>query len=509
MPWLEWALFALATAGLIINHQPHAPFFAIYLGLFGALRLYTGHWQLGALPALAAAGVLGAVMSMVAVLPVLAEAKWVMIEPAGSLASLNLPTPQRLFNLVMWRNSRTTWGTDYWAYLGLVAIILAGAGVIAAVRRRFAGDQASLVLAVLPCLALSFFLSNPVVRDIMFLLLLVAILAACGADALRERLGKWPRAGLIIMALLLLDLSSTAVQSVARNDKQFQIDADIGPDAGAMSYDALVQRVAGYHNMAATKVHNYAATAVKLAEADLHRDGAITPQNASLLALFNAARIYCTSPSANGCPATFAGARPEGPLALTVPIAGASPVLFSRQLVAASPRPDLDKPMFWDDQFARGEPRIAQAAAYLRYWLDQARPDWSIRQAQALPVLAMPKAGPAEPNAAPWTPRLDSYAVTVSTVTAKVTANGPGYVQLSHAWFPGNEVRVNGSVAQPLEGALHLVIVPIGQGTSRIEIGPRETPVRQVSAAISLGGLLLTLLIALAGAHRQRRLAAA
>lgn len=536
MPWLEWALFALATAGLIINHQPHAPFVAIYLALFGALRLYTGHWRLGALPGLAAAGVLGAVMSMVAVLPVLAEAKWVMIEPAGSLASLTLPTPQRLFNLIMWRNSRTTWGTDYWAYLGLVAIVLAGAGVLAAARRRLASEQASLVLAVLPCLALSFFLSNPVVRDIMFLLLFVVILAACGADALRERLKNWPRAGLVIMVLLLLDLSSTAVQPVARNDKQFQIDAgrylearapgervieltddgkaDIGPDAGAMSYDALVQRVAGYHNMAATKVHNYAATAVKLAEADLRRDGAITPPHASLLALFNAARIYCTSPSANGCPATFAGARPEGPLGLTVPIAGASPVLFSRQLVAARARADLDKPMFWEDQFARGEPRIAETAAYLRGWLDQARPDWSTRQAQSLPVLTppaldMPKTGSAQPESAPWTPRLDSYAVTVSTVTATVSANGPGYVQLSHAWFPGNEVRVNGSVVQPLEGALHLVVVPIAAGTSRIEIGPRETPVRQLSAAISLGGLLLTLLIALAGARRQRRLAAA
>lgn len=525
--WPEWALFTLATAGLIINHQPHAPFVAIYLALFGAVRLYTGHWRLAALPSLAAAGVLGAVMSMVAVLPVLAEANWVMIEPAGSLASLTLPTPHRLFNLVMWRNSRTTWGTDYWAYLGLVTIVLAGAGTIAAGRKRFAGDQASLVLAALPCLALSFFLSNPVVRDIMFLLLFVAILAACGADALRERLAKWPRAGLIMLLLLLLDLSSTAVQPVARNDKQFQIDAgryleaiapgervieltlngkaDIGPDAGAMSYAALVQRVAGYHNMAATKVHNYAATAVKLAEADLHRDGAIAPRNAELLALFNASRVYCTSPTANGCPASFAGARPEGPLGLTVPIAGASPVLFSRQLVAASPRADLDKPMFWDDDFARGDVRIAWTTAYLRAWLDQARPDWSTRQAHALPVLAMSAAGAAQPDSTPWTPRLDAYAVTVSTVRAAVSANGPGYVQLSHAWFPGNTVRVNGKVVQPLESALHLVVVPISSGTSRIEIAPRETSVRRLSAAISLAALLITVLIALAGKYRQRR----
>jgi hypothetical protein len=194
-----------------------------------------------------------------------------------------------------------------------------------------------------------------------------------------------------------------------------------------------------------------------------------------------------------------------------VPIAGASPVLFSRRLVAASPRPDLDKPMFWDEDFVRGEPRTAQTAAYLRSYLEQARPDWSLRQAAALPVLAMPAPatpGAAAPDSPPWSPRLLSYAVTVNRVTATVSADGPGYVQLSHAWFPGNQVRVNGQVVQPLEGALHLVIVPIAPGTSRIEIGPRETPVRQVSAAISLAALLLTLLIALAGRYRQSRLAA-
>ena len=530
VPWLEWALFALATAGLIINHQPHAPFVAIYLALFGGVRLATGHWRLAALPRLAAAGMLGAAMAMVAVLPVLAEAKWVMIEPGNSLFSLTMPTAERLFNLVMWRNSRTTWGTDYWAYLGLVSMFLAVAGMIAAARQRFAGGRASLVLAVLPCLALSFFLSNPVVRDIMFLLLFVVILAACGVDALRERLAHLPRAGLAMLVLLLLDLSSTAVQPVARNDKQFQIDAgryleatapgervievtlggkaDIGPDAGAMSYDALVQRVAGYHNMAATKVHNYAATTVKLAEADLRRSGAIAPPNAGLLALFNASRVYCTSSVANGCPASFAGARPDGPLGLTVPIAGASPVLFSRQLVAASPRPDLDKPMFWDDDFTEGNGRIAQTTSFLRAWLDQSRPDWATRQAQVLPVLDMPKALPAQPDNVPWAPRLEGYAVTVSKVTATVSANRPGYVQLAQAWFPGNAVRVNGRAVQPLEGSLHLVVVPIGAGTSRIEIAPIQTPVRRLSAAMSLGALLLTLLIALAGGYRQRRLAA-
>ena len=117
----------------------------------------------------------------------------------------------------------------------------------------------------------------------------------------------------------------------------------------------------------------------------------------------------------------------------------------------------------------------------------------------------MPNAATAQPDSAPWTPHLDSYSVTVSTVTATVSANGPGYVQLSHAWFPGNEVRVNGKAVQPLEGSLHLVVVPIGSGTSRIEIAPIQTQVRRLAGAISLAALLVTILIALTGKYRQRR----
>lgn len=530
MPWGDWALFALATGALVVNHQPHAPFVAIYLALFGAVRLATGHWRLAALPRLAVAGMLGALMATVAVLPLVAESGWVMIEPANSMFAFTRPTAHRLLDLVVWRNTRTTFGTDYWAYLGLVTVVLAAAGALLAARARFAGRHGALVLAVLPCLALSFVLSNPVVRDIMFLLLFVAMLAACGADGLRERWANVPRAGLVMLVLLLLDLSSTAIQPVARTDKQFQVEAghylaahapgarivevtlgdrgaitaDMGPDASAVSYDAPVQRLAGYHNMAATRVHNYVATAIKLAEADLRRDGRLAPGHADLLALFNAARVFCTSPMANGCPASFAGVRAEGPLGLVVPIAGASPVLFSQHLIAMAPRADLDKPMLWEDSFSRHDPRAAAVADYLAAWLAAARPEWTSRQVQALPVLALP-AGSVPPPTQGWAPRLEAYAVGVSTVRVTLSANAPGYVQLSHPLFAGNMVRVNGRSVTPIESSLHLVVVRIGAGTSRIEIAPYQTPVRRISMVVSLAALLATMAIAALGFVQQRR----
>ena len=85
--WANWLGFALATAGLVVNHQPHVLFAALYLGLFGAVNLGFGRWRWAGLPAAASAGVAGALMSAVAVWPVLAEAGWVMIVPGCPVRS--------------------------------------------------------------------------------------------------------------------------------------------------------------------------------------------------------------------------------------------------------------------------------------------------------------------------------------------------------------------------------------------------------------------------------------
>jgi 6-pyruvoyl-tetrahydropterin synthase related domain len=525
MRWLDWAGFAFATGLLIVTHQPHAAFVAAYLALFGAISIATGRWRAVALPRLATAGMFGVAIATVAVLPILVESGWVMLLPEGGMFSFHVPTAQRLLNLVMWRNNRTTWGTDYWAYLGIVLVGLALAGVTAALRDRFATERGRLVLAVLPCLALSFFLANPVVRDIMFLLFFVAVLGGIGADAARTWLAAWPRAGLVIMLALLVDLSSTAIQPVARNDKQFLIDAgrylettapnervmeigidaaglvtaDIGPDAGPISYESMVQRIAGHHNMAATLVHNYAETAVKMAEADLRRDGTLSPQSAGLLALFNVGRIFCANSVSSGCPERFVPSVVEGPLGAVVRVPAATPVLYSRRLTAMPARPSLDKPMLWTEDFTAGDPRVAQLSAYLRLYLDEAQPDWTTREASSLPVLEIPQRQPDTVTSASWHARLEDYAVSLGKVTAVVTVDGPGYVQLSHPWFPSNVVRVNGVVVTPIESALHLVVVPLMAGSNSIEITPSVTSIRVLSAGVSAAAAAAILLIAAVG----------
>jgi hypothetical protein len=97
-------------------------------------------------------------------------------------------------------------------------------------------------------------------------------------------------------------------------------------------------------------------------------------------------------------------------------------------------------------------------------------------EAFCLPILGVVPEQPLPDGSAVWHPRLDQYAVSLEAVTVVVTADRSGFVRLAHPWFPSMTVRVNGVAAKPIEGALHLVVLPLQPGTIRIEITPFLTP---------------------------------
>ena len=519
----NWLIFAFVTAGLIVNHQPHALFIAFYLGLFCAVSLVLGRWQWRGVWALIGAGVCGAVMSIAAVVPLILESDWVMIQPEGAMFGLHVPSVGRLAQLVLWRNTRTNWGIDYWAYLGLPFILLGAIGLWTGLRRG-SRDTRAVVIAVVPCLVLGFFLFNPVVRDVMFLLFFGGILAGLGmghllrADAARTWLAS------AAALLLLLDVASTSIQPVARSDKEFLVaagqylarvapgeriveivfdraggfSANIGPNAGPISYRAAVPRIAGHHNMAATRVHNYVATIAKRAETELRADGALSGGTRVLLGIFNVSRVVCLGPSVVGCPASFLDGHEDGPLGRVVAIQP-MPALFASRLVLRDPPNITDKPMLWDEQFA-----VAQAPAQL-FRVQRAIDDWfqtaDVQPGQplaaALPVRRLQRVSDRDNGA--WNPRLISYSTTLQTTTIIVEADQSGFVQLAVPWFPGNKVHVNGAESDvgPLQGTLGLMVLPVDAGRSVIEIAPVTTTIRRFALLVTLGAVLATLLIAL------------
>ncbi len=516
--WANVVVFALATAGSIVNHQPHALFTALYLALFGGVALLTGLWRWRGLPVLVVAGVLGAVASAVAVLPVLGEAGWVMIEPDGALFRLHLPTITRLLNLVLWRDTRTTWAYDYWAYLGIGLVGLSAAGIVALARSRLQPGRRALAIPACVCLALAFVLYNPVVRDIIFLMFFAGLLADLGLAWLLEapRIPAGWKLGAV--TLVLLDLASTSIQPVLRTDKMFLMAAgahleqiaptsrvmqvaldasqprflivDGGPDSGPLSYAATVQRIAGNHNMAATRVHNVLFSAVKLTQEDLVAHAALSPATRALLGVLNVGAIICNTAIANGCPASFADTAEDPVLGRYVPVAG-SPALFSQHLATVPIAAGLIKPMFWDKEYTDPgpHPRITAMAAVIGQVLGVEHPDMQTRLAGAI---AMPGPVPAnQPTTPGWHPAVTDYQVSLNHVRLAVTANGDGYVQISHPWFPSTVVTVNGQTMRPLDGTLGLMVLPIHAGASIIAWHEGSTPLRDASLAISVAGLVL------------------
>lgn len=529
--WLDLAVFALTTAGLIVNHQPHALFAAFYLGLFGAVALASGVWPWRRLPLLVLGGALGGVAAAVAVLPVLVEADWVMIEPDGGLFRFQLPTATRLLHLVLWRNTRTTWGYDYWAYLGLFLLVFGAAGLFGLARRRLRPGAAGFALPAAICLVPCFFLYNPVVRDVMFILFFLGILAGVGLDGLMDRPILAGRALLAAVAVALADLASTAIQPVARTDKEFLVEAgrvleretpgqrvvqmtvepdgrviaDIGPGGNPLSYGATVQRIAGNHNMAATRIHNFAVTAAKRAESDLNARGVLSDRTKAMLAALNVGRIVCYSAIANGCPASMQGLSTDPVLGRYLSLA-ATPAVFSPNLVAAAPPAGLDKPMLWPEAFYGEESRarILAIDGFMRAALDAEGFDPASGTVRAIAV--SDRTGTA-PDAAPQagTFRIVRYDVGLDSVAMDVDAPGAGYVQLAHPWFPSTIVVLDGVQVQPLRGAFGLMVVPVPPGMHRIVLEEGWTPIRLASLALSAAGLAGIALAAGTLAWRERR----
>jgi len=277
-----------------------------------------------------------------------------------------------------------------------------------------------------------------------------------------------------------------------------------------LSYYATVQRVAGNHNMAATRMHNFLVATTKLAEGDLRAAGEVTHETRSLLALFNVGRVICHTSIANGCPTAIHDTDNDAVLGRYIRLSS-TPVVFSQRLVTLTLPPDLEKPMLWPDDYApyASHARINAIDAALHRFLEVEVLDLPNRKARAIAVRERPLASNVSGTGIPWHPVIADYAVGLDTVKLRVEADAPGYVQLSHPWLPSTKVAVNGAVIEPLRGTIEMMVVPIQQGISVIELHEGWTTIRWISALLSVSGVIAILVTAATlGWHDRLRRAA-
>lgn len=536
--WANQLIFGIAVGLLIINHQPHAPFVAVYLALFGGALLASGIWPWRRLPALTLAGLCGVLIAGIAVLPVLGDGASVMIEPVRGLMSLRWPAAGRLANLLAWSNSRVAWKiVDYWSYLGLGLIIFGGLGAWRAWRAGAGAAQVAecpgpsgrrMAQAATLCFGLGLFLYNPVVRDIMFLMFFASIAAAYGLSVLlREGRLRGILAGVAVLAVL--DMALTAIQPINRTDKGFALQAghwlqanapgervaeiafardgsqtvDMGPNGSLLSYDAMVGRIAGNHNMAATRLHNFLAVAVRSAGADLQA-GRLSPRSRAALGLFNVTRIVCTGPAAMGCPAGFAPNAANAALGAHLRLP-ASPVLFSARLRHQGQAAGTQYPMVWPNAFwpEQSHVQIMAVASEITRALGVMMPDFDTQQARALEASDAPDSSLAPPPGG-LAVALRGYEVGLQQVRARVQANAPCFLQLAHPAFAGNVVRLNGVDVIPMHSPLNLIVLKIPAGISEITITPQLTAAERAGIWASVAGLGALLLLSAAAWARGR-----
>lgn len=537
-----WSWLALLSAGLLCAHQAHGLFAGVYLAAYVVLRAFGRDRPIRLLLVAGSAGAAGVVMALFAIIPFIAEQSWVMasVGDGGGFFAWRWPDMEYLRHLLTWYNGRTTYGSDSAAYLGLTVVALGVAAVIPLSRRRHSPVQGWAV-AMLGGLLLSMVWRGSLVREIIFTLFFISMLAAVGTQRLIAAFPERRHLPALILILLFIDLGSTAVQPLARADKDYLLAAgeylaatapnqrvaissnrvqdgsdrrpliDIGPDALPLQYASL-QTVSGTHNHAATLVHNYAVTILKRAERDLGDYGTLTPDALALLAMLNVGRIVNDTGAALGFPPVIQPTMDEPPLGRVIRIATPSPVVFAPGLVQLAPAITLDRPMLWAEDFKGWTaPQVVQTSAFLDAFLHAMRYRPETRTAARIPVRERPAGGieTADSQGPEASVAIVDYRVSMGRVDLRVDLSEAGFLQLSHPWYPMLEIRHNGTVIEPLRGSLNLLVVPANQGENVYSIIPRRSALRRLCgwlSAVTLGVVLIAPLAAAVGRRRFGRM---
>jgi hypothetical protein len=527
-----WAATALAVAALVATHQPHGLVAGLYLAAYVLANLAGRRYPPAALLRCVTAAVTAGLMASFAVVPWLVEGDAVAGGGAASPVFWEWPDAGYFVKLLLWNNSWTSQGAPSVAYVGATSAALTVIAVLAAFGRQ--ARETRLVVAILAGLLLvSFGLRGDFLRDIVFTLFFAALLAGFGAGSLMAWRGATERLALLVMLLVVLDLGATAVQPLARRDKDYldraggylaaaspprrvvltndyaapgdltRLMVEVGPSAGPISYHP-VQTLSGPHNMAATLFHNYAVAVLKRVETEL-RGGALSPDTAGLLAMLNVGWIANDNGTGMGLPPGVAGTDAEAPLGAVLPIAGATPAVFASRLVEIVPPPGADKPALWDSSFATGaDAQAREVGAVLDAVVAAMRFAPATATAAALPVrvsaaAAAPPAGIAAP-AAPFA--VLDHIVEAQRVEMRLLLPEAGFVQLAHPWYLFHSVTVDGQAVTPLRGTLNLLVLPLAAGEHVVEVAAERSPLRR---GFGIGcGLLFLAVLAVAVWPRRR-----
>lgn len=503
-----WGLLVLAVAGLVVAHQPHGVFAGLYLAAFVLAGIACRRFPWTVLPRFATAAAASGLVASFSVVPWLAEAENAMAGAGGVAVFWVWPDWEYAAKLMVWGNQWTSPGAESAAYVGLTSIGLAAVAIIAACCRGTPIGFRRQVLILAGLLAVSFCLRGAFVRDIIFTLFFIALLAGFGAEVVLTWRRNWSRLAMIIVVVLLFDLGTAAIQPVARLDKAYldeagaylggqlpprrtvltndygtpgQITVEIGPAAGPINYRP-VQTLSGPHNMAATRFHNYGVAMLKRTESDLRQEGKLGPRTAALLAMMNVGTIANDHGTGMGLPQQVTATTEDGPLGRNLEVDHPTPAVFAPHVVSLIPPQHADKPALWGTSFTPDFDSQAQTVAkVLDDYLDAMQLDPATACAAAIPVRLPSNDVPSQAEATPLPGAnfaVQDYVVEAQRVLVRLQVPAPGFVQLAHPWYPHQSVFVDGREVERLRSTIDLIVVALEPGEHEIEIVAVRSPLR-------------------------------
>jgi hypothetical protein len=438
------------------------------------------------------------------------EGSWVHLAPEFPILRPAWPDLQFVTKALTWNNTWSGWSV---AYVGLSIVILALVGAIRAFRPAAHPRNRNLRLIVI--FTVFAFLCAAGNERLINLALVFTVFVAGNVVHARTS----PRVCLAILALLLLDLGPTTIQSPYRADRRWlseglgEVARVVGPHRTLVGYSSGV----GVHY-----AHWGAYSDTRLiVPTGFFPQGA--PQSlAGINALVDAMNAPDSDPIARrsllylwDVSALVVHSRdrfttPEGePLAEGAPlyhsVGPASPLLFSRRVAVV--RDDS----LYTLQRSKLEGGHTMSEMNRRRFLSRLQPwiramgvdpehatadvilisgDSSLPSPESIPTVDDPSTIISSDDVAGVVLEIQSYEVDLRRASISFRVEEPGYARLAFSYYPSLRLTLDGQVVRPMNSLLGAMILPVDAGAHTIVIHPAD-PWRLESLFFLLAGLLI------------------
>ncbi|MEM9386271.1 MAG: hypothetical protein AAGA68_14515 [Pseudomonadota bacterium] len=511
---ITWFSLTLLNGLLLVHHQSMAKAFGSLMILHSLVYLasHPARWRV--IVPLSTSAVASIALALVSIVPVLLEREAVMLYEDVHLFSWALPSADVWKALLLWNPVPS----GHLSYLGATGLLVMGAAVVATFTRASAGNGRTwLLVSLVLCTAFALTDRGHHVKFMVATLFGYAFLVGIAADHLRRTLGV--RSPLLagVTLLVVLDLCSTALQPYNRTDKSYLDDAgrhleatpslgrvlqtrtwggsgelfaSIGPGAGILSYYRSEQ-LTGAHNLAASRAHNYIGAVIKRVEHDLRSTGALAEDTRTLLALLNVHTIVNDTGRQMGLPASVVSNAEHPTLGAYIDVGPAPAVTYAPQLAVQDPSA-LDKPAFWNEDFAAASDATIRVDEYLDELLERMALDRERGIASQLVVRHAPDAALAPPPTdADTSITVSKHQVHQTWAEIEFVASNAGYVRLPHVWHPTLTVSRDGVPITAVASALNFAVVPARPGVNNLELRYGWSRVQLGSLGVSTFVLVL------------------